>query len=142
MLITYVMIIRESYQKTRMNDTNESQVKVKYRKKVVTFVSIIILVFFICWSPFGIAYIITAMTHKDYEPTDSNIANNKRLFRIVTFPCYFAATLNVVCFGIKDKEIRRCFKALFRFKNPARLSCVPPNQSCYRQRTLTATSLA
>ena len=151
MLLTYLMIIREFYFKSkRISDVN--QVRVKYRKKMITFLTIIMLVFFMCWSPFGIAYIVIALTPKHIEQNDLHefIGPTKRLFRLTLMPCYCAATLNVVCFAIKDKEIRRCFKALFRFKKlkrvrfgPAsiRIGTCASNQNCCAQNgTLQETS--
>ena len=122
MVFTYLMVIREFYSKVRVGDVNQSQVKVKYRRKVVAFLAIIILVFLLCWSPFGIFYFVTRITPKslDYNAYNRSIGPKKRLYRFMMLPCCCAATLNVVCFAIKDKEIRRCFKALMRFKNPAR----------------------
>ncbi|XP_066920525.1 substance-K receptor-like [Clytia hemisphaerica] len=126
MLLTYLMIIREFYFKSkRIGDVNK--VRVKYRKKMITFLTIIMVVFFICWSPFGIAYIIVAMTpnNMEYVDRDISIDQNKRLFRLTLIPCYCAATLNVVCFAIKDKEISRCFKDLMKLKFPARVRVGP-----------------
>ena len=128
MLVTYVLIIRQFYVKTRLGGKNgiESPVKVRYRKKVAFFLGFIIAVFLFCWTPFGVYFLLTMIKKSfgsDADPYD--FLKSLRVLKLVLLPCFCAAILNIVCYGMKDKEIKSCFKDLF--------PCC--SSTCYKERS-------
>ena len=114
MLVIYALIIREFYIKSKLGNNVESPVKIKYRKKVVVFLGIVICVFLVSWSPFGIVFILMTMTDHLGTPADPRFdVRNMRLLKLVTLPCFCAAILNVACYAVKDVEMRNGFKEFF-----------------------------
>lgn len=116
MLATYALIIRQFYVKSRLGGENgiESPVKVRYRKKVAIFLGIVIAVFLFCWTPFGVYFLLTMIKKSFGSDTDpNNFRKSLKVLKLVLLPCFCAAILNIICYGMKDKEIKTCFKDLF-----------------------------
>ena len=117
MVITYVLIIRQFYVKTSLgcnpNNSVESPVKLKYRKKVAIFLGMVILTFVLCWTPFGIYFLLTMTSELGSNIDSRNVYNSLRVLKLVVLPCFCAAVINVLCYGLKGREIKKAFKDLF-----------------------------
>ena len=98
MVVTYALIIREFYIKSKIGSNTESSVKIKYRKKVIVFIGMVKCLFLLTCSPFGIVFLLITMTDHYGSPTDPRFeVRNTRLLKFVTLPCCCTAILNVAC---------------------------------------------
>ncbi|XP_066921527.1 somatostatin receptor type 2-like [Clytia hemisphaerica] len=116
MLVTYALILRQFYKKSKIKlpGDRESPVKLMYRRKIMIFLGIVIGVFIFCWIPFGVYFILTMIGYFGDSSNPAQVYQSIRILRLVMIPCFCAASLNVICYGIKDEEIRKAFRDIFK----------------------------
>ncbi|XP_066922453.1 galanin receptor type 1-like [Clytia hemisphaerica] len=113
-IVTYALIIREFYIKSKIGYKAESPVKVKYRKNVVVFLGALIFLIFVTSLPLGVVFILITVTNHSGPPGDPRFeVRITRLLKLATFPCCCTAILNVAFYAGKDVEIRNGFKYFF-----------------------------
>ena len=120
MLVVYVLIIREFYIKSKLGDSTESPVKVKYRKKVVVFLGIVVCVDLLSYSPFGIVFLLTGITEVFGSPTDPRFdVRNMRILKLTIVPTFCAIPLKMSKCGMDSKSFLVASLSMVKVKGEA-----------------------
>ena len=101
MLITYLIIICDLYS---YSDATVDVVRRKHRKKIVIILGGLIAIFFTCWLPYGIYWILLIASYFTY-PKD--VYKEIRIIRAVLIPSLLAGIFIPLLYGVACSDFRK-----------------------------------
>lgn len=113
MTVTYLMTIYHLY-KIQPTPSVANRSKLKHRKHVIVLLGALIAAFLVCWSPFGLYWMLSSLSYfgnniqAEYEKS--------RLLRYILIPCLLAGVTNPVMYALTSSAFRKAIKRAFSMR--------------------------